>query len=166
VKKRIIFLRHAQTEYDGPSDRSRELTEKGLSDSRKMGVYLKKNYPEVKAIYTSVAHRAHTTGKLINEALKLSDEDFHSSEALYYTTPNDLLHYINQEFEDKYDTVLLINHNPIIPHLVEQLVGHIFPNFHVCSAVILDFELDTWKAISPGTGIFVEHLDSRVLFPD
>jgi phosphohistidine phosphatase len=157
MKKLLLLVRHAQTEFLGTDDFSRKLTEKGIFDSRKVGKVLASKGLKPDKMYSSSAIRALSTARLIAEQTAYPVSGISSSEELYFSSPEKLMRFVN-ELTDDAGFVLIVNHNPTITLFAEILIGYTIPMMQPGAMVLLSFNTDSWSNISEHTATLEQML--------
>jgi phosphohistidine phosphatase len=152
---RILYLlRHAQSadKQPGSSDKSRDLTAKGVRDAVQIGNYLfqHKYFPE--QIISSTAARAHQTAELVTDAMKFSSSVTLEDEL--YTASVRSFFAIITGIDDHVQSVMCIGHNPTISYLAEYLTKAEIGDLPPAGLVIIRFST-RWKEIMEGCGEFV-----------
>ena len=150
MKKRLLLVRHAQTENFGIDDFSRKLTEKGIFDARKVGKILAERGLKPEMIYSSSANRALATARLIAEQTEFPASHIEFSDDLYFSSPDKLMRFVNK-LPNEMSFVLLVNHNPTITLFAELLIGYTIPMMQPASMAILSFNTENWSHISEHT---------------
>jgi phosphohistidine phosphatase len=121
--KTLFVLRHAKSSWDNPdwSDFERPLNSRGLDAARFIGslIFQRNLAPEI--IVSSPAKRAKQTAVLVKEVAEIS-KPVKFDERIYEASPHNLFNLI-REFDDKFESVLLVGHNPGFENLVRMLTG-------------------------------------------
>lgn len=121
--KTLFVLRHAKSSWDNSelSDFERPLNSRGLDAARFIGglIYTRNLEPQI--IISSPAKRAKHTAVLVKELAEISKPVIYD-ERIYEASPLALFKLIH-EFDDLYQSVLLIGHNPGFENLVRMLTG-------------------------------------------
>ena len=121
--KTLLVLRHAKSSWENPdlSDFERPLNSRGFDAARFIGglIYQRDLAPQI--IVSSPAKRAKQTAVLVKELAEIPkpiifDERIYEAGAL-------ALFNLIREFDEKYDSVLLIGHNPGFEQIVRMLTG-------------------------------------------
>ena len=121
--KILFVLRHAKSSWDNPdlSDFERPLNSRGLDTARFIGglIYERRFAPQI--IVSSPAKRAKQTAILVKELAEIG-KPIIFDERIYEASPLALFNLI-REFDEKYESVLLIGHNPGFEQIVRMLTG-------------------------------------------
>ena len=164
--KTLLILRHAKSSWDNPDlrDYDRPLNKRGKKDAPRMGKHIKtvKLIPD--RILTSSAKRARKTAKRLAKAcgysgkIKKLDSLYHAPVGIYYETL--------QAIPDKYNTIMVVGHNPTM----EQLLHHITGQYHrmpTAALAHIEFPLNNWESLSPNTeGTLIDLWTPRTLSDD
>lgn len=148
---KLYLMRHGQAESYAASDAERQLTDKGVAQSRAMAVHLQPD-PPVKVISSPLVRACQTAYNVI-EPLQ-HDVPFDTCDLL---TPDDdpraAAEWINTL--GGVGPVLLVTHNPLVSLLVSWLVhGHLQGSVSLSTADMVCLEL---AQAGPGTATFVWH---------
>ncbi|MFL5730504.1 MAG: SixA phosphatase family protein [Cytophagaceae bacterium] len=151
--KNLFLVRHAKSDWSvpGQKDFDRELNGRGRSDAPKMGRKLYELESKPDLIIASPAIRARFTAELICEQLKFDTERIIYTEDIYEASVRTLMSVING-VEDKYSRVMIFGHNPGFTYLAEYLTKKEIGNIPTCGMVNIEFDVDSWKEVSEGTG--------------
>ncbi len=121
--KTLFVLRHAKSSWENPdwSDFERPLNSRGLDAARFIGelIYERNLHPQI--IVSSPAKRATQTAVLVKEIAEIS-KPVKFDERIYEASPLTLFNLI-REFDEKYESVLIVGHNPGFENLVRMLTG-------------------------------------------
>ncbi len=151
--KELFIIRHAKSSWahQGLSDHERPLNNRGEVDAPLMGSILKGHNFIPDLIVSSTANRAQTTAKII--AVELACTELIELESkIYEASAEQLLTLINQ-FDDQYNRIFIVGHNPGFTYLAEQLTDEYFGNLPTCGIVGVRFEFESWSYVSAGTGV-------------
>lgn len=167
--KRLCLLRHAKSDWSDTAldDAARPLNKRGKKAADFMADFIVKRGFKPDQVMCSTAKRAKATCAPI--AAKLGPcVSYHDD--LYMAMPEELIGAI-QHAGDETDTLLLIAHNPGLELLAALLAGHPddasqFEHFPTGAFVVFDFDIDSWRAITPGTGELVFYGKPRELMAD
>jgi len=102
-------------------------------------------------IITSPALRALTTAEIFSDHLGLPAPG--TNKLIFEASEKTLLKIIN-EFPDECDFIALVGHNPGIAYILQYLTGEA-REVHTSCAAVIDFDLDTWAAVSKRLGKLV-----------
>lgn len=124
-EKNIYLLRHAHaaSSKDG-SDKNRPLSEQGKQDAMALGRYMKAQSFTPEFILCSDALRTRQTLECVQKTHDgLLSAKIEFSTRLYSGTTGDYFTLL-QGFDDRYNSALVIAHNPSIYDLVRYLCGY------------------------------------------
>ncbi len=158
--KKLCLFRHAKSTYGslGTDDLDRPLHDVGSINAPMMAdVLLNQHQFKADLIVSSHAKRALETAKLISEKLKLDENNILINENLYEAGVEDILNEI-QLFDKKYETILLVGHNPGLTLLANFLTNEHINNLVTCGMVGIEFETNEWKNLAEA--------DNKILFID
>lgn len=150
--KTLLLVRHAKAEDPGSSrsDVDRPLAasaEKELSYLSK--IFIKKEItPDI--IITSPALRTLQTANYLAQNLGYEKRLIRKDVRIYEAELADLMEVIN-DTNDKYNTMLLVGHNPSISELVEYLSGNMMGSLPTGGVAGLTIPYDSWKLFGRGT---------------
>jgi phosphohistidine phosphatase len=153
MAKNLFLVRHAKSDWSvsGQKDFERQLNGRGLNDAPKMGRKLYEMGMKPDLIISSPAVRARLTAELIAEQLKYDTDKIVFNEEIYEASVRSLLKVINS-IDDKNQTVIIVGHNPTFTYIAESLTKREIGNIPTCGAVQIEFNLNSWKEVSEGTG--------------
>lgn len=142
---KLYLMRHGQAESYAASDAERQLTEKGIDQSRAMAMHLQAD-PPVKVVSSPLVRACQTAYNVI-EPLQ-QDVPFETCDLL---TPDDdpraVADWINSLVGAS--PVLVVTHNPMVSLLVSWLVnGHLQGSISLSTADMVCLELEH---AGPGT---------------
>lgn len=152
MMKRLILVRHAKSDWGEPglSDFDRPLNRRGEKNAPDMGARLQARAAMPVRIISSPARRARQTALLLAESLDfqeplLFDEDIYEAEA------EELLEII-RGFDDSWQSVMLVGHNPGMTELVNLLGEGNVDNLPTCGVVGLELAVNSWQQVGTGAG--------------
>ena len=121
--KTLLIMRHAKSSWADPAvqDRDRPLNARGKRDAPRMGRLLGRIDSLPDLIITSDAKRARGTAKRVAKAVGYEGRIVRDT-SLYAAGPASFLAAL-REVDDRYDTVLVVGHNPGIEALVHVSTG-------------------------------------------
>ena len=147
--KGLLLVRHAKSSWDDPylGDHDRPLNERGLRNAPDMGKRLQGLGIRPDAWISSTALRAITTAEILAEQVGFPKEQIQRSKDLYHASATVLQEFI-AELDDRIRSVALFGHNPGMTSLVANLYGLQIGNLPTCGVVHLQFNENTWSAVS------------------
>lgn len=146
---KIYLMRHGQAESYAASDAERQLTEKGIAQSRAMADYLKAE-PPVKVVSSPLIRACQTAFNVI-EPLQ-HEVPFETCDLL---TPDEDPRVVTEWLNTlgNQGPVLLVTHNPLVSLLVSWLVnGHMQGSISMSTA---DVVCVTFETAGPGSAQLV-----------
>ncbi len=157
--KYLTLLRHAKSSWKEPTcdDFDRPLSGRGTRNAPLMGQRLAMlgEVPEV--IISSPAKRARRTAELVASALPYEASAIRFEPGIYEAEIETLLDLVSQ-FDDAWQDVMLVGHNPGLTDLANVLAPCKLDNIVTCGVVKLAFSADSWRDIQSNSG--------RLLFYD
>ncbi len=150
--KTLYLMRHAEAAglNSGQRDFERPLDPQGEQDASAMGKYLKERGDSLGIILSSPALRAAQTSKRIALELGVPLDKIVFHKAIYEASVSDLLKII-QLLDDRYESTLLIGHNPSLTWVINQLTGEHIANAPTGSVATLRTFSPRWEDSSSGT---------------
>jgi phosphohistidine phosphatase len=121
--KTLFVLRHAKSSWENPdwSDFERPLNSRGLDAARFIGELIYERGLQPQIIVSSPAKRAKQTAVLVKEIAEVS-KPVKFDERIYEASPHALFNLI-REFDEKWESILIVGHNPGFENLVRMLTG-------------------------------------------
>ncbi|MCP4439983.1 MAG: histidine phosphatase family protein [Aureispira sp.] len=156
--KTLYLLRHAKSSHKEPSlvDFERPLKKKGMRDAAMMGEVLRKRGVEVDLILTSSAKRTKETVQFMTKEMAYSDKIDEEKE-IYRCSPSTLLKIIGQ-LDDKYQSVMIVGHNPAMMEVTNQLGDTTLQKMPTCGLSAIKFETDSWAKAAKQKGDLVFYI--------
>lgn len=144
--KTLFILRHAKSSWDNPdlSDFERPLNRRGLNAAKFIGelIYRRKLAPEL--IVSSPAKRARQTAVLVKEVAEIS-RPIEFDERIYEASPHGLFNLI-REFDDRWESILIVGHNPGFENLVRVLTGEA-ASMPTAALAKVNLNLESWSEL-------------------
>lgn len=156
--KTILFARHAESIWDNPdwTDRSRPLSAQGLRDAESMAQILKKNAAQPDCVISSPANRTHTTAKFYAAIFNINETAIILEEKIYEAYSKTIWSVL-QKLDDKYNTVILVGHNPAITHILHEVgTADYYADVPPCGVFQVRFAVENWQNAMPQTA-FLAH---------
>jgi phosphohistidine phosphatase len=159
--KTVYIVRHAKSSWDitGIPDEKRPLLEKGKKRTKKAIDFLLENKVSVDYILSSHAVRALDTARILAHALKYKEENIKVDPHLYFTDGENLLDQF-YDLPDRYDSVMIVGHNPALSDFVNKYLTEPIDNLPTSGIVSITFDAERWEKV-PLSG----HKVNFVLFP-
>ncbi len=153
--KTLYLLRHAKSSWDehGISDFDRSLNKRGKTDAPMMGqIFHQKNIkPDI--IISSPAKRALTTAKTVAKEMGLAESSIQTDMRIYDQGMNNIL-AILQDLNGRYDTVMLVGHNPTFTEAVNYFCDYGLANMPTCALFGVTFPVEDWRIVDRDLGSF------------
>ena len=147
--KKLLLVRHAKASHDTSyNDFERPLKHSGISDATFMAERLKSESIIPQILVASSAIRTEATADILSEHLSLARPTL--DRRIYDKGQHGILNIIN-DFEDRYDFIGLVGHNPDIAQLVYYFTEEM-RDVSPGTAILISFEADEWKQVSKNTG--------------
>jgi phosphohistidine phosphatase len=159
--KTLYMVRHAKSswKYD-VDDHQRPLKGRGKRDGELISEHVKDLVPPPQKIVTSDANRARTTAAYFKDAFGIADAAYELNHNLYDFSGQQVMKII-KNLDNSLDIVMIVGHNHAFTSIVNMLGNQYIENLPTCGFVAIEFEEDSWDAISTGTtrhAIFPRHL--------
>jgi phosphohistidine phosphatase len=147
--KTLFVLRHAKSSWENPdlADFERPLNSRGLDAARFIGTLIYDRNLEPEIIVSSPAKRAKQTAVLVKELAGIS-KSIVFDERIYEASPLTLFNLI-REFDDKYDSVLIVGHNPGFENLVRSLTGETV-SMPTAALARINLDIAKWSDVETG----------------
>jgi phosphohistidine phosphatase len=168
--RRLILFRHAKAESpDGIADMQRPLAERGRADAARIGAYLADQGLRPDAALVSTARRTRETWEFAAAALRLPPP-VSFNEQLYNARAETLLEVL-RETPRATRSLMLIAHNPGMEELARALAAteekdarrSLAQKFPTAALAVIDFPIDGWNEVKPGTGRLVQYVTPKIL---
>ncbi len=158
--KKLILIRHAHTENssDTGKDIDRKLTSEGMKNASLLGKYIKEEEISIHAMVTSNAARAQLTAELIAGPIGYDLNEIIVEDDLYEISVRGLFDYICRLKSD-WSTVVIVGHNPTLSYMADYLSDQVVHGMSPASLVQINFEVDSWTALTKGQGAFIGYYD-------
>lgn len=154
--RRLILTRHAKSDWDNPGgpDSERPLNARGRRAAISLGDWLASRGYEPEEVLCSPARRTRETWELAETAVMETRPALRLDAALYEATPEAMLRVLRSAEQQ---TVMMIGHNPAIASFAAMLPARVpveptFRRYPTSATLVVDFQLDHWAALQPGTG--------------
>lgn len=147
----LYLLRHAKSSWDDPhlSDFERPLNERGKKAAPLMGRVIKERELKIDKILCSPAKRTKETLASLNEAADLkSSIDF--VDGIYEASVGQLRKILRGQ-KNKFESILMIGHNPGMESLQEDLTGQ-WERFPTACLASINLGIEDWHDLDPGCG--------------
>jgi len=160
--KTLFIVRHAKAKQTdiGTKDIDRILSSEGLQQSSRLGVYLYKKNADISAIVCSNAIRAIQTAEQIADQIKYDISKIVQDSDLYEASVRILFNKVC-EFNNNWNEVIIVGHNPVLSYFVEYLTGHHFDGMEAGSLVKISTGLKDWALVSQENASFEYYVSSE-----
>jgi phosphohistidine phosphatase len=151
--KTLTLLRHAKSSWKAANleDFDRPLNKRGLADAPVMGNRFAARGQIPDRVITSPAARAQETTHLFCGAFSYPPDRI-LLERRIYGTPASILIPLLHDFDDDWQHVLLVGHNPALSELAHLLGGYQGEDLPTCTLLQLTFPIDHWWQVEEGCG--------------
>jgi phosphohistidine phosphatase len=159
----LILFRHGKSDWDADTgdDRARPLARRGRKAAVRMGRFLARSEQVPDAAITSPAVRAADTLRLAMEAGGWSCP-VRTGAGLYGGGVSGLLGEVQQE-PVATGVLLAVGHEPTCSAALSALVGGGEVRFPTAALARIDFDVDRWDSVAPGTGVLAWLVVPRLL---
>ena len=161
----LYILRHAKAAAatSGGGDVDRALSDRGAAEMAALGQRLAALDVAPQLVLCSSARRAQETFAAIQPFLG-GDPPIEVEDAIYHAGPQDLL--VRLRAAGDVERVMIVGHNPTIEVLTATLASDGTPgtvqaamNFRAGSLAELEFTVDAWCDLQPGSGRLIRFLE-------
>jgi phosphohistidine phosphatase len=147
--KKLLLVRHAKATHDTTyADFERPLKHKGIEDATMMAERLNKEGIIPQLLVASSSIRTEATADILSEHLSLPKPKL--DKRIYDSGQKGILKIIN-DFDDQYDFIGLVGHNPDIAQLVHYFTEEM-RDVSPGTAILISFEANEWKLLSKNLG--------------
>lgn len=155
--KHLTVIRHAKSSWkeSGLDDFDRPLNARGERDAPRVGQRLAERRARPDRIVTSPALRALSTARIVAAAVEFDADSIDVLESLYLAGAESLMETI-RAFEDAWQSVFLLGHNPGVTELVNLLARIRLENLPTAGAAELELDVASWREVSPGCARLAE----------
>lgn len=153
--KQLIFARHAKSDWGNEflKDIDRPLNDQGYSDAYFLSEWFLKNKALPELILSSTATRAINTALIFARTFDYDMSCFRVEKEIYESSVETLITIIKEQ-DDSKKSIMLFGHNPAITNICNELAKQLFfENLPTCGIVALNFEIESWKALSSKSGV-------------
>lgn len=161
MNRTLLIMRHAKSDWTGEhrSDHERPLTKRGIAAARLMGRVLRDAGRMPDYVRCSSARRTQMT---LAQAREAGDWrcDLEICDSLYDASVELMLGLV-KSLPAAATTAMLVGHEPGCSGLLGLLVGGRY-RFATAAVACVDFDVNGWPDIGPGTGELVWLLPPKV----
>ncbi|MDE0012906.1 MAG: histidine phosphatase family protein [Candidatus Poribacteria bacterium] len=164
--KTLLIMRHAKSSWNYPelSDYDRPLNGRGKREAPRMGKHLRQEGLVPDMILTSSAKRARSTANRVVKASGYAGK-VKKLDALYDTVLGAYFKTLQVQPE-KYQSVMVVGHNPTMEQLVEHLTGHI-KLMPTAALAHIELPIERWETLDLYTKATLVNLwTPKTLFTD
>lgn len=149
--KNLLIIRHCEASFQSETNRDfdRALSTKGISQATILGQWIESLSFHIDAFYVSPAIRTMQTLRGVQAELTQSPRVM-DAEELYEATGNVLKAAVSR-FDNSFNTVGLIGHNPSVTELFSYFT-HEFREYVPGTCAWLQFDIEEWSALISDTG--------------
>lgn len=164
--KRLTLVRHAKSSWKnaGLADIDRPLNGRGKRDAPRMGAFLAEAGIVPDIILASPARRARKTAKLLAVAISNANGQILFDPALYEASAAALMERV-RSFDDSWQHVMLVGHNPGLTDFANLLATAGVDNLPTCGTLVADLDIGSWDTAGPACGSRVFYITPQEL-PD
>ncbi len=137
--KTLILMRHGQADFATWTDKERALTPIGKEQTAQTGLLLKQNQFTPQIILCSPLLRARQSAQQAAAAWGLKTQD--ASELDGRLSADGLIRFSQEQFT-KYDSIMLVGHNPTIS-LAATVLSGTFISFRPANCAV--FDVSDWQ---------------------
>jgi len=160
----LILFRHGKSDWDADypgGDAARPLARRGRKAAKRMGRFLARAGQAPDAVITSPAVRAEGTLRLAMEGGGWTCP-VRIAAALYDGGIPGLLAEVRDEPATT-DVLLVVGHEPTWSEAVSALIGGGAIDLPTAAMARIDFDVDRWDEVRPGTGVLAWVVVPRLL---
>lgn len=163
--KQLILSRHSKTEvirYD-ISDFERNLTNRGINDSKLVSSHLFQKGIETELIISSPANRAIATARLFAHQFNIQLDSILQIDQLYdgFST-QEFLELLQTKAKDQ-SKVWVFGHNPDIASWASKLLDEGYLHVPTGTAIGIEFDVENWTDIDARSGKLAHYTSPKML---
>lgn len=153
--KTLYLVRHAKSSWKFPEldDIERPLNKRGKRDAPAMGRFLKDKDIMPDIIISSPAVRASMTARIISDILSYPLSHVKYSDEIYEADTTSLLKVVSR-VDDKFNSTMLIGHNPGMTYFANMLASARIDNIPTCGIFCTELDISSWQEILENCGTF------------
>lgn len=147
--KILVIIRHGKStwDYEGVSDYDRPLKESGIFNTITISQKIKGMGITPDLIISSPANRALHTALIVAREMHYPMDKVVISNVLYGESDDDVLKSVKNT-DNQVNCLFIFGHNPVFTDLPNKFLKNPIENLPTSGAIILNFEVPTWKDIS------------------
>lgn len=149
----LYLVRHAKSSWSDSSlsDRDRPLNKRGRRSAPDMGRRLAAQNQLPDLIISSPAKRANSTARKIAKEVGYDRSKIVTDENMYFSGTGSMLEML-ENVDDRYDSVMIVGHNPAMTTLMNMLSGSSVDNMPTCAVALIDFPIMSWSDLHSADG--------------
>jgi len=153
TQKLLYLVRHAKSSWKDAflEDRDRPLNKRGRRNAPDMGNRLAAQGHRPDLIISSPANRAFTTARIIAEQVDYEVSEIIQGEDLYFSGTANMRRLL-KEVDDRYQSVMLVGHNPAMTYFMNDLANTTVDNMPTCAIAIIGFDIASWADLHSARG--------------
>ncbi|MCA1442045.1 histidine phosphatase family protein [Ensifer sp. IC4062] len=168
--RRLMLLRHGKSAWpEGVADHRRPLAGRGRKAAPAIGAFMARQELIPDLALVSTARRAHETWELVAAALPRK-VDARDAVGIYEVAAKAMIDVI-RKVDPSVEKLMLVGHNPGMVELALLLAGggdevalaRLREKFPTAGLAVMDFAIEQWSEIAPGTGRLVQFVTPRML---
>lgn len=150
--RKILFIRHAHAENENFNvpDFERKLTQEGMESAEKLGQFLSEKGIQPELIHYSTARRTSQTADLVR-TIAAPQAEVSGSMLLYNASFDRLMKFLQSQTNEA-RIIALVAHNPGISQIASVLSSGENYQFAPSEAVLMEFPIQNWSELKPGSG--------------
>jgi phosphohistidine phosphatase len=150
--KNIFLLRHAHSDPNAENDFDRPLNGEGIVKCQNISTNIEPYFNQIDLIMSSPAFRTKQTIENVISLLKQNVNKVIYKKELYSASVNELFQQI-ATIDDKYQTIMIVSHNPAISQLAmfldkKNLSPQIIQGFSPGSLALFENTIEFWSELS------------------
>ncbi|MFT6267256.1 MAG: phosphohistidine phosphatase [Alphaproteobacteria bacterium] len=148
--KKIHLIRHAKSSWENErlADVNRPLNQRGIKNAQLMASHIVDAGCGFENVFSSPAHRAQSTIKLLSNSIPEIPLKWQTDERLYCFDSNSLHHWFT-ELDESITEVVIIGHNPALTDFCNELSNSDIKNIPTCAYVQLTANTELqWPQVS------------------
>lgn len=152
--KSILLIRHAKSSWDidGLEDFYRPLSERGISDTIKMGRYLKNIQLKPELCICSPSHRTISTYSILSHTADWRKTKFKIKKKLYECDGKKIKSVL-KHIDDKYNFITVIGHEPSLSEFIYENCDFSLGKFPTAAIALVVFkDLKRWRKLEKEKG--------------
>ncbi len=147
--KTLLLVRHAKSSWNdaGISDIDRPLKQSGVKNAIAVAAKIKSKKISPELIITSPAVRAVSTALIFARTFNYPSHRLVINDIVYDFSKEALLPLL-RNMDDKYDSIMLVGHDPALTYLLNDLTGKALEKIPTSSVAVIKFNVKHWEKIA------------------